>query len=62
MDNIKLTDYITGLPVAIEKSDIESYRGNTGHTSIYLNDGGTIEVLEDFETVDNLVESEVKNG
>lgn len=40
----------------IDISKVEAYRGNSGYTTIYLEDGKEVCVKEDFETVDNFLE------
>ena len=48
---MQFTDLLT-----IKREDVEAYRQNTGYTSIYMKDGSTLYVLEDFEIVDEIFE------
>lgn len=54
---VTFTDKLTGLDINLKKEDIETYRGNSDYTSIYLkNDKGVYYVKEDFFEVDKILD------
>lgn len=57
MKNVKLTSYLTGLPVSVDLTEIDTYRGGSSYTMLYFKDESTALVCEDFETVDALIEA-----
>lgn len=52
---ITLTNYDTGEKMNIKESDITAYRGETGYTTMYLDNGEIIRVKESFKRIDKLI-------
>lgn len=57
MSNVKLTSFLTGLPVSVDLSEIQTWRGVDGGTALYFKDDSMAVVSEDFEAVDDMIEA-----